>query len=106
MRTTQKRAGREHEPEAVDHHRAEDERDRERERVETPRSPPSRMSATRDDDRPETMSTACQTCDLADADEHLRVDGLRQRVVELPLADLVDQPHHVRLDERPDHARP
>ena len=63
-----------------------------------------RTSATTSTTSPETMSTACQISHLANADEHLRVDGLRQRVVELPVADLLHQPHHVRLDEGADDA--
>ena len=35
---------------------------------------------------------------------HLGIDRLRQRVVELPVADLFGEPHHVRLDEGVDEA--
>jgi hypothetical protein len=41
---------------------------------------------------------------VADADEYLRVLGLRQREVELAVAHLLHQPLHVRLDRRLDHA--
>ena len=41
---------------------------------------------------------------LTDADEHLRVDGLRERVVELAVLNLACKPHHVRLDESANEA--
>ena len=54
------------------------------------------------DDDPEDDVDEVPDPDLADADEHLAVVGLREHVVERPLPDVVDQALHVRLDERPD----
>jgi len=41
---------------------------------------------------------------FANAHEHLGVHGLGQGVIELPLHDVLGQPHHVRLDKAANHA--
>ena len=98
MRTTQKRAGREDEPEAVEKHGAERERHRERERVEHAHAAAETRERDADDHRADRDVHRLPELHLAHAHEHLRVHGLRQRVVELPVLHLLDQPHHVRLD--------
>ena len=91
-------------PEAVEKDGAEGERDGEREDVE--RSEIAAEANHRDDDHARSGEDVHGLPDLhlADADEHLRVDRLRQRVVELPVANLLGETHHVRLDDGADDA--
>ena len=94
--------GREDEPEAVDENRTECEGDGKRDHVERADVRRDPRQADPEDDRTGEDVHHLPDPHLAHAHEHLGVLGLRQREVELPVAHLVDQARHVRLDRGSD----
>ena len=95
--------GREAEQEAVDQRGAGGEHDREQERIRDPDLGFQARDAVADHGSARHDVDGLPDPDVADAHEHLRVLGLRQREVQLPVAHFLHQALHVRLDGHADH---